>query len=228
MKYDNIKKAIFLSRPNRFVAEIEIDGKVQLAHVKNTGRCKELLIRGVTVYVREDNNPKRKTKYDLITVVKGERLINMDSQVPNKVFQEWLLAGGFQGQVDYLKSEYTYGNSRFDFYLEKEGQKYLIEVKGVTLEIDGVAKFPDAPTERGIKHIKQLVKAMEEGYKAALVFVVQMKGVKYFTPNDQTHKAFGDALREAVKEGLEVIVFDSYVTEDSIEAGDMVEFREIS
>ena len=239
MKYCDIKKAIFLSRPNRFVAEIEIDGRLDLAHVKNTGRCKELLIKGVTIYVREDKSPHRKTKYDLITVVKGDRLINMDSQVPNQVFREWVEAGGLtklagpiveprpQERITLLRAEHTYGNSRFDFYMEKAGEKYLIEVKGVTLEIDGVAMFPDAPTERGVKHINELVKAVEEGYKAIIVFVVQMKGVKYFTPNDGTHKAFGDALREATKKGLQVIVFDCYVTEDSIEAGDMIEFREI-
>lgn len=227
MKYENIKKAKFLSRPNRFVAEIEIDGKVELAHVKNTGRCKELLIRGTTVYVREDRSPHRKTKYDLITVEKGRRLINMDSQVPNQVFREWAEAGGLGKNISLIKGEHSYGNSRFDFYMEKGGEKYLIEVKGVTLETDGVAMFPDAPTERGVKHIKELVKAMGEGYKAAIVFVVQMKEVKYFTPNDDTHKAFGNALREAVNKGLKVIVFDCFVTEDSIEAADMVEFREI-
>ena len=222
MKYENMREAIFLNRPNRFIAEIEMGGRIERAHVKNTGRCKELLIKGATVYVREDNNPARKTKYDLITVLKGNRLVNMDSQVPNRIFREWVERQGY----DVLKAEQTYGNSRFDFYMEKDGFRYLIEVKGVTLESDGAALFPDAPTERGVKHINELVRAMKDGYKAALAFVIQMKGVTYFAPNDATHRAFGDALREAIKEGLEVIVFDCHVTEDGIEAGDTVEFRE--
>lgn len=197
MKYENIAEAIFLNRPNRFVAEIEIKGRAELAHVKNTGRCKELLIRGAAIYVRADKNPNRKTKYDLISVYKGSRLVNIDSQIPNQVFREWVEKSGHFGEITLIRPEQRYRNSRFDFYMEAGGRKTFVEVKGVTLEENGVAMFPDAPTERGVKHVEELISAVTEGYRAAVVFIIQMKGIEYFVPNDKMHQAFGHALREA-------------------------------
>lgn len=224
MKYENIKVGRFLARPNRFIARIEIDGEEKICHVKNTGRCRELLIPGVTVYVQEADFEHRKTKYDLIGVCKGNRLINMDSQVPNKVFHEWLEKGYFQ-QLHRIKPEYTFQNSRFDFYLEAGQRKILVEVKGVTLEEEGVALFPDAPTQRGIKHLQELSQSLEAGYEAYVVFIIQMKDVKYFTPNVKTHKAFGEALIQAEKMGVKILALDCQVTEDCIYAKDFVEVR---
>ncbi|GAB1476322.1 DNA/RNA nuclease SfsA [Bacillota bacterium] len=225
MKYENIEEAKFLSRPNRFIAEIEVNGKTEVAHVKNTGRCKELLERGATIYVRADNNPNRKTKYDLISVYKGSRLVNIDSQIPNRVFREWVEKSGYFGEITLIKPEQKHGNSRFDFYMEAEGRKIFVEVKGVTLEENGAAMFPDAPTERGVKHVKELISAAEEGYRAALVFIIQMKGIEYFTPNDKTHPAFGHALREAAARGVEILALDCHIDKDTILAADFVQIK---
>ena len=223
MKYKNIKQGKFVSRPNRFIANIEIDGNIEVCHVKNTGRCKELLVPGATVYVQEFDSPLRKTKYDLISVYKGDRLVNMDSQAPNKVFKEW--AKNHFKNASLVKSEVKYKNSRFDFYIEENDEKIFVEVKGVTLENDGVCAFPDAPTERGVKHIRELIKCMEEGYEAYILFVIQMSPVKYLKPNDVTHKAFGDALREAKKAGVHVLARDCKITIDSMEIMNEVEVR---
>ncbi|WP_294372145.1 DNA/RNA nuclease SfsA [uncultured Clostridium sp.] len=226
MKYDRMTSGIFLSRPNRFIANVEIDGINEVCHVKNTGRCKELLIPEMTtVFVQKSDNPNRKTKYSVIGVIKGDRKINMDSQVPNKVVHEWINNGNLFKDVVLVKPEKTYKNSRFDFYIETKTEKAFVEVKGVTLEEDGVVRFPDAPTERGVKHIHELCECIEDDYKAYIVFVIQMKGVKYFTPNDDTHKAFGDALRKAKRKGVKIVAVDCNVTEDSISISDYVEVR---
>lgn len=226
MKYDKITKGIFISRPNRFIANVEIDGINEVCHVKNTGRCKELLIPGLTtVYVQKSDNPNRKTKYSLIGVLKDGKKINMDSQVTNKVVYEWILEGGLFENLKFIKPEKKYKNSRFDFYIETESEKAFIEVKSVTLENGGIAKFPDAPTDRGMKHIRELCECIDDGYKAYIIFVVQMKDVLYFTPNDDTHKEFGDILRMAYKKGVEVIAVNCYVDEDSINICDYVEVR---
>ncbi|MGN0462327.1 MAG: DNA/RNA nuclease SfsA [Ruminococcus sp.] len=224
MIYDNIVKGKFISRPNRFIANVEIMGKKEVVHVKNTGRCKELLTAGATVFCEKSNNPNRKTKYDLISVYKGERLINMDSQAPNKVFEEYLQSGKCYKDLTYIKGEYTYGDSRIDFYCESEKEKFLIEVKGVTLENEGVVMFPDAPTIRGIKHIDELIKAKETGYRTAVAFVIQMDNIKYFTPNKATHKDFADALKRAEKAGVEILCLDCIVTENTLKINDKVEY----
>lgn len=221
MKYSNIKEAIFLRRPNRFIAFCEIDGKEEKVHVKNTGRCKELLIPGVKVYLEHSDNPNRKTAYSLIAVRKGDRLINMDSQIPNKVVYEALGSGslllpGLEGRDIRVQPEKTYKNSRFDAYVETEKDKAFIEVKGVTLEEDGIVRFPDAPTERGVKHIYELIDAAKNGFKAYIIFIIQMKDVKYFTPNVITHEAFAVALKEAVSKGVQVLAYDCTVEPDCI------------
>jgi len=216
MQYSNIQRVTFLSRPNRFIAHIEVDGREEVCHVKNTGRCRELLTDRATIYVEYNDDPKRKTKYSLIAVEKGGLLINMDSQAPNKVVGEWLLEKEPFGKVKLLKPECTYGSSRFDFYLETEVDKMFIEVKGVTLEEDGVVRFPDAPTERGVKHLQELCSCVEAGYKAAVIFVVQMEGMKYFEPNDKTHPQFGEALRQARKAGVQVLAYECQVTPSSL------------
>lgn len=225
MIYKNIRKARFLSRPNRFIAHIDIDGKTEICHVKNTGRCKELLIENATVFVQESDNPSRKTKYDLISVLKGERLINMDSQIPNKVFVEWAQNSGFFGDIKLLKAEKTFENSRFDFYIETGNDKIFVEVKGVTLEQDGIVMFPDAPTERGVKHINELCRCIDKGYKAYIFFIIQMDSVKYFTPNRKTHATFADALKTAAEKGVGVYALDCKVSENSIVADKFVEIR---
>lgn len=214
MKYENIVKGEFLDRPNRFIANCKIDGKTEVCHVKNTGRCKELLIKGTTVYLQKSNNPNRKTKYDLISVQKGERLINMDSQIVNYVVLEYL-PQMFSGIVN-VKPECKYGNSRFDVYVETKTDKIFVEVKGVTLENDGVVRFPDAPTERGVKHLKELQKAVTEGYKAFVMFVVQMDDVQYFEPNRETHPEFADTLKEVSKNGVNILAFQCDVIPESI------------
>lgn len=216
MKYDNIVSGTFLSRPNRFIAHVDINGEVQVCHVKNTGRCKELLIEGTAVYLQENANPARKTKYDLIAVKKGDLLINMDSAAPNKAAAEYLRKQF--GDTALIKPEKTYGDSRIDFYVENSTEKWLIEVKGVTLEEQGRALFPDAPTERGVKHINELIKAAAEGYKTCILFVIQMKGITSFSPNDLTHPAFGMALRNAAKQGVLVKAIDCIVTPDTMTA----------
>ena len=217
MRYENICRGRFLARPNRFVARVEIDGAEVVCHVKNTGRCRELLVPGARVYLEESGNPNRKTKYDLIAVEKGERLINMDAQAPNRLFAEWAQVGHFCPNLTTLRPETTWGTSRFDFYWEdSDGKRGFVEVKGVTLEEEGLALFPDAPTERGVKHLHGLRRAVEAGLRAAVVFVVQMEGPRLFRPNDQTHPAFGQALREAAAAGVQVLAWDCRVTPDSL------------
>lgn len=225
MKYQNIKKAKFISRPNRFIANIEIDGKIQIAHVKNTGRCRELLVPGAEIYVQEFDSDTRKTKFDLITVKKGTRLINMDSQIPNRVFREWVESGNFTNGVTLIRPETFFGDSRFDFYIVADDRKIFVEVKGVTLEENGIVRFPDAPTDRGVKHLRELMGAIDAGYEAQVVFIVQMDDVSHFEPNDRTHPEFGQVLREAVKKGVSVTALYCKITPDSIEAVGEVEIR---
>lgn len=222
MQYDNIRKAYFMDRPNRFVAHVNLDGNVETVHVKNTGRCAELLRPGAPVYIQDSANAGRKTRWDLIGVEKNDRLINMDSQIPNHVVREWLLKGNLISGITKIQPEYTYGNSRIDLYIEAGERKVLIEVKGVTLENNGVVKFPDAPSERAVKHIHELEKAQKEGYETYIFFVVQMKGVSYFTPNKETQPEFAEALAEAEGNGVKIIAYDCFVTEDSIEIQDEV------
>ena len=216
MRYTNIMAGKFLARPNRFIAHVEIAGREEIVHVKNTGRCKELLLPGATVYVQHFPEGKRKTKYDLIAVEKQNLLINMDSQAPNKVVQEWLMEQEPFGKITYLKPECKHRDSRFDFYLETEAKKMFIEVKGVTLEEKGVVMFPDAPTERGVKHVQELCHCLEQGYEAAIVFVVQMSGSRYFTPNRRTHAAFATALEQAAASGVQLMALTCAVTPDSL------------
>ena len=216
MRYTNITAGKFLARPNRFIAHVEIAGREEIVHVKNTGRCKELLLPGATVYVQHFPESKRKTKYDLIAVEKQNLLINMDSQAPNKVVQEWLMEQEPFGKITYLKPECKHGDSRFDFYLETEAKKMFIEVKGVTLEEKGVVMFPDAPTERGVKHVQELCHCLEQGYEAAIVFVVQMSGMRYFTPNRRTHAAFAEALERAEACGVRMLALSCEVTPESL------------
>lgn len=226
MKYSNIVKGKFIERPNRFIAHIEINGKTEICHVKNTGRCRELLIKGCNVYLEESDNPNRKTKYDLIAVEKGNLLVNMDSNAPNKVVQEWLTASGCpilqEGEQAFVKPEYKYKNSRFDFYVEDGTRKIFIEVKGVTLENEGVVKFPDAPSERAVKHVEELIDALQEGYETYVIFVVQMKGAKYFTPNQDTQPEFCKALKKAEKSGVNILAYDCIVIEDALKLDQQV------
>lgn len=220
MVYNNIKSGRFISRPNRFIANIEIDGEICVCHVKNTGRCAELLLPGAHVFVQCCDNPNRKTKYDLIAVYKGERLINIDSQAPNKVFGEWIES--YFKNVTYVKPEAKYKNSRFDFYIEADERKIFAEVKGVTLENDGEVKFPDAPTLRGVKHLNELSDCISEGFEAYVFFIVQMKDVKYFSPNRKTHPEFAAALEKALENGVNVCCVDCNVSPDSLTVGDFV------
>ena len=215
MNYIDMVSGIFLSRPNRFIAQVEIDGAVETVHVKNTGRCRELLPPGARVWCQKSGNLNRKTKYDLITVKKGDRLINMDSQAPNIAAGEWLRSGGL-GQIRDLKAESVRGDSRFDFSFTMDGKPCFLEVKGVTLENDGVCAFPDAPTERGTRHVQGLCKLAQEGCGAYVLFVIQMSDVKYLHPNDATDPEFGKALREAAAKGVTVLAMDCAVTEDSM------------
>ena len=223
MEYKKVVKGKFLSRPNRFIAMVDIEGREEVCHVKNTGRCKELLAKGTTVYLYVVDNPDRKTKYDLIAVEKGNRLINMDSQVVNGVFGEFIPK--LFKDIIFVKPETKYKNSRFDFYIETKNEKIFAEVKGVTLEKDGVVMFPDTPTERGVKHLNELMACMEEGYTAYVVFVIQMNDVKYFTPNIETHKVFAETLKIAKEKGVNVIAIDCNVTPETITASDCVEVR---
>lgn len=230
MKYKRITKGIFLSRPNRFIAKVEIDGKEETVHVKNTGRCKELLIPGVTVYLSISDNPSRKTAFDLVAVEKKREhkpplLVNMDSQVPNYAAEEWLKKGVLFSENAVIKREVTYGKSRFDFYIEDGERKIFLEVKGVTLENEGIASFPDAPTERGVKHINELVASVENGFEAYILFVVQMNEIELMMPNDITHKAFGDALRNAQKKGVNILAVDCKVTPQAIECNNFVKIK---
>ena len=215
MIYSKVISATFLSRPYRFIAHVLVDGKEEIAHVKNTGRCRELLLPGSTVYLycAPEDSP-RKTKYDLVTVQKGDRLVNMDSQAPNAVAEEWLRSCLPHADI---RREVTFGESRFDFRIIEGEQTTFLEVKGVTLERDNIAMFPDAPTERGLKHLRELIRCKEQGYGAAVLFVVKMKGIQAFRPNDETHPAFGNALREAQEAGVKIIVMDCFVTENSLD-----------
>lgn len=227
MRYNNIHKGIFLSRPNRFIANVEIDGRVEVCHVKNTGRCKELLIPGAEVRLEKVSNPDRRTAFDLVAVQKGERLINMDSQAPNKAVGEWLREKKpFGGDMEVF-SEKTHGSSRFDFYLQsdKTDRKIFMEVKGCTLERNGVAMFPDAPTERGVKHIIGLADCIDEGFEAYVLLLIQMKDIKYFTPNYETHPEFGEALKAAEKRGVKILCYDCIVTPDSMTLDKPVEIK---
>ena len=227
MKYSNVIPAIFLSRDNRFIAKCEIGGVPQVVHVKNTGRCRELLIPGATVYLEQHDNPHRKTRYSLIAVQKGDRLVNIDSQAPNAVLQEALMNGvglpGIEDEIVHIKPEAVYGGSRFDFYVETKDQGIFIEVKGVTLEKEGIALFPDAPTQRGVKHIEALIMAAKDGYVSYVVFIVQMKGTRYVMPNDAMHAEFGIALREAEKAGVRILAYECRVKADEIIMDEMVE-----
>ena len=228
MKYKNIVKGTFLERPNRFIAYVDVENEKdnpQTVHVKNTGRCKELLVRGATVYLEKSNNPNRKTKYDLVKVIKNKTLINMDSQAPNKVINEWLLDNNIYKNTTLVKPEKTYKESRFDFYVEGDGRKAWVEVKGVTLEKNHVAMFPDAPSDRAVKHIEHLIKAKKEGYDSFIIFVIQMKGVKYFTPNIETHKEFAEVLKKAEKSGVKILAYDCNVTENSLKIDMPVEVK---
>lgn len=223
MKYSNIYKGKFIERPNRFIAICEINGKEEICHVKNTGRCRELLVKGATVYLEKSPNPNRKTQYDLVAVEKNGKLINMDSQIPNYVVVESL--NKIFNDITLVKQEYKYGNSRFDIYVETKTEKIFVEVKGVTLENDDVVRFPDAPTERGIKHLKELQKAVKEGYRACVVFLVQMQDVKYFEPNYETHPEFAKELKSAYDNGVEIFVFDSFVTPEEIAMNNRIELK---
>ena len=215
MRYENMVPGRFLSRPNRFIAQVEIDGRVETVHVKNTGRCRELLPAGAMVWCQQWDNPARKTKFDLISVQKGSRIINMDSQAPNAAAGEWLRSGGM-GEIAELMGEYTHGDSRFDFSFLKEGKRCFLEVKGVTLEENGVCAFPDAPTARGVKHLQGLTRLAGEGYGAYVLFVIQMGDVQYLHPNDKTDPAFANALRQAKAAGVEILALDCAVTPDTM------------
>ena len=226
MQYQQVKRGLFLARPNRFIAQVELDGRTETVHVKNTGRCRELLVPGATIYVEGSDNPKRKTKYDLIAVEKGSLLINMDAQAPNYLFAEWAGAGNFRENLTLLRPETTWGNSRFDFYWEDSlGTRGFVEVKGVTLEEEGLALFPDAPTERGVKHLRELIACRAAGYEAAVCFVIQMAGMKGFSPNERTHPDFGAALREARDAGVEILVVGCTVTPEQVEISHTVPLR---
>lgn len=219
-----MQPGIFRERPNRFIAHVELDGKLETVHVKNTGRCRELLVPGAKVWCQRSENPARKTKFDLICVEKGPYLINMDSQAPNKAVQEWLLGGGM-GQIRDLRPETVHGDSRFDFAFQKDGKQCYLEVKGVTLEDGGICAFPDAPTERGAKHLRGLQRAVAEGCACYALFVIQMRPVLYLHPNDATDPAFGKALREAAAGGVHVLAVDCQVTPNSMTVGQTVEVR---
>ena len=211
MRYPNITKGIFIDRPNRFIARVEIAGREEICHVKNTGRCRELLKPGARVLLSEGTNPNRKTKYDLVSVYKGDRLVNMDSQAPNAMAFEWLSEGNYFRHLEALSREKTYGSSRFDLWGREDGRPFYMEVKGVTLETDGIARFPDAPTQRGVKHIRELAAASREGLGAYLLFVIQMKGVSRLEPNWDTHREFGTALMKAERDGVMILAYDCLV-----------------
>lgn len=225
MIYENILPAIFVDRPNRFIAHVELNGRLEVCHVKNTGRCRELLIPGCRVYVQHQPSPTRKTAYDLIAVEKGERLLNMDANAPNRVFNEYVRAGRFLRGWSVIRPETTHGDSRFDFYLESPGHRLFAEVKGVTLEDDGVMRFPDAPTERGVKHLEGLARCVQEGYEAWAVFVIQTEDVRWMEPNRRTHPAFADAMRQAAQAGVHLLALDCHTKPDRLEIRRPVEIR---
>ena len=216
MRYAHMQPGIFLARPNRFIAHVEIGGRVEICHVKNTGRCRELLVPGATVWCQESQNPARKTKFDLISVQKGDRIINMDSQAPNIAAKEWLLSGGL-GTITDLRPETFHGDSRFDFSFLLDGKQCCLEVKGVTLEDDGVCAFPDAPTARGVKHLKGLTEAAKAGYGAFVLFVIQMADVKYLRPHEERDPAFAAALREASENGVRILAVDCAVSPETMQ-----------
>lgn len=223
MNYKHTVRAQFLDRPNRFIAHVDIQGRTETVHVKNTGRCRELLVPGYEVILEESGNPARKTKYDLVSVCKKGRWINMDSQAPNRTAEEWLRDGPLFEEEHTVYREKTYGNSRFDLYVETQsGRKVFVEVKGVTLEEDNIARFPDAPTERGVKHVRELIRCVRDGYEAYLLFVIQMKDIRLFRPNWETHADFGTALREAENAGVRILAYDCMVGERSLEIRDPV------
>lgn len=226
MRYSHIRRGEFLRRPNRFIAHVLLDGEEVICHVKNTGRLKELLLPGATVFLEESDNPARKTRFDLVGVLRDEDVVNIDSQAPNQAVGEWLKKGGLFEDVSYVKAEARYGDSRFDFYVESaSGRKAFLEVKGVTLLQEGIARFPDAPTNRGVKHIGELVKCKEDGYEAYILFLLEMKGSRWMEPNDATHPAFGQALREAAAKGVQVLAYDCIVMPESLEVDKKVEVR---
>lgn len=216
MRYNNVVTGTFVSRPNRFIAYCDIDGVRMKVHVKNTGRCKEILVPGVKAVLEASDNPDRKTPYDLIAAYKGDLLVNIDSQAPNKAFHEYILGSGVFGSSPQVYPEHTHGDSRFDFYVESGDRRIYAEVKGVTLENDGVCMFPDAPTERGLKHVRGLMRCVEEGFEAYIVLIVQMKGMKEFLPNYGTHEEFGREMERAENSGVKVLVLECDVTEDSM------------
>ena len=224
MQYGHVEPGIFLGRPNRFIAHVEINGVETVVHVKNTGRCRELLTPGARVYCEKSDNPLRKTQYDLIAVEKGDKLINMDSQAPNRAVKTWLEQGGL-GQLEQLRAETVHGDSRFDFSFVKDGRLCFLEVKGCTLENDGVCAFPDAPTQRGAKHVNELAELARNGYGAYVLFVIQMEGVKYLHPNDLTDKPFGEALRRAAEAGVGILAYDCKITVDTMEIHEKVEVK---
>ena len=225
MRYADIEQAVFLCRPNRFVAEVLLGGEAVVCHVKNTGRMHELLLPGVVVYVQKSTNPNRRTPYTLIAAEKGERIINIDSSAPNVLFGEWLRKKDYFGKLTLIQPEKTFGASRFDYYLESESERIFVEVKGVTLEQDGHSFFPDAPTERGVKHLYELISCREQGYRAAVAFVVKMEGIDWFSPNEETHPAFGAALRAAQAAGVEILVIGCRVGADWMETAEMIPLR---
>lgn len=216
MQYLHIEEGRFISRPNRFAAQVDIDGSEHTVHVKNTGRCRELLTLGARVFLEKSTNRNRKTAYDLVAVYKDSLLINMDSQAPNRVFDEFLRQGGLFKSPVLIKPESKFQNSRFDFYAETKDKRIFLEVKGVTLESNGVAMFPDAPTERGVKHVKELISAKTQGFEAYCVFIIQMENPRHFTPNAKTHPQFAEALRDAYKAGVKLLAYDCRVTPDSL------------
>ncbi|NLO46732.1 MAG: DNA/RNA nuclease SfsA [Clostridiales bacterium] len=225
MKYENTKKAVFIDRPNRFIANIALSGGVEACHIKNTGRLGELLLPGADMIVQQRDQKTRRTKYDLIAVYKNARLVNVDSQAPNRVFAEWLRGGGLFRNLTLLRPECRFGNSRLDFYIEADGRRIFVETKGVTLEDGGVALFPDAPTERGKRHLNELISCVKKGFSAYAVFIVQMKGVRYFAPNAHTHAAFAKTLKEASEAGVRIIALDCDVCHNSLEISDFVDVR---
>lgn len=222
MKYQNVIEGIFVSRPNRFTAQVMLNEKTEICHVKNTGRCKEMLIPGAKVYLEMAENPNRKTKYDLIAVKKGEKMINMDSQITNAAVEEWIKEGNLFSNLTYIRREKTFGKSRFDLYAEYDGKRAFVEVKGVTLEQEHVARFPDAPTQRGVKHVEELCRCVEEGYEAYLIFLIQMKGVTRLEPNWETHRQFGEALQKAAQIGVQILAYDCVVKADEIKMDQQV------
>lgn len=224
MTYENIRPGIFRDRPNRFIAHVEIDGQPETVHVKNTGRCRELLVPGAEVFCQHFDSTARKTQYDLICVRKGPYLINMDSQAPNAAVKEWLLSGGL-GPITDLRPETVHGDSRFDFSFQKDGKPCFLEVKGVTLEEQGICAFPDAPTQRGAKHLRGLQRAAQEGFGAYVLFVIQMKPVRFLHPNDATDPDFGSALRQAAAAGVRVLAVDCFVSPAEMRIADFVEVR---